>query len=174
YRFWDTVPANSITLAAMDFMNASLIEQMSGIRDALMKLAEPEAARAWPYYLRCKVGASPAFAFMLFPKDMKIDISVYLPAMSDIILFTDLANDILSFHKESLAGETNNYIHNRARVAQKSVLETLQDVVDETLAACARITKVLQSTDAAIPWKRYVNGYLAFHVTEKRYRLSEL
>ncbi|KDR72279.1 hypothetical protein GALMADRAFT_30148, partial [Galerina marginata CBS 339.88] len=170
YLYWDTIPANCITLAAMDYINGCLLEQMPAIRD--MKLSDD--AQSWPYFLRNKTGSAAAYAFMLFPKDLKLDLSVYIQVIEDIVLFTNLVNDVLSFHKEYLAGETNNYVSNRAHVSKKHILDTLQDVVDDTLAAHARITKVLQSTDAAIPWKRFVNGYIAFHFTLKRYRLDEL
>lgn len=64
------------------------------------------------------------------------------------------------FYKEELAGETNNYIYNRANVAQKSVLDVLKDVVDDTMDAYVRVTEVLRGTDAYSPWRSFVNGYM--------------
>ena len=54
----------------------------------------------------------------------------------------------------------NNYVSNRAQATRRSITDTLQDVVDDTLAAHARVTKALENTGAALPWKRYINGYL--------------
>ncbi|KDR81222.1 hypothetical protein GALMADRAFT_61275, partial [Galerina marginata CBS 339.88] len=170
YQFWDPIPANCITLAAMDFINGCLLEQMPDVRD--MKLSD--ASKPWPYFLRNKTGCSAAYAFMLFPKHLNLNLSVYIQVIEDVILITNLVNDVLSFHKEYLAGETNNYLSNRSRVTQRTMIDTLQDAVDDTLAAHARVTKLLKNTDAALPWKRYVNGYLAFHFTLNRYRLHEL
>ena len=69
-------------------------------------------------------------------------------------------NSFARFYKEFLAGEKNNYIYNRAHDTGKSIADALQDTVSETLAAHARITQTLQFTDAYLPWKRFVNGYL--------------
>ena len=92
YQFWDPIPGNCITLAAMDFINGCLLEQMPAIRN--MKLSD--AGQSWPYFLRNKTGCSAAYAFMIFPKHLNLDLSVYIQAIEDIILITDLVNDVLS------------------------------------------------------------------------------
>jgi Trichodiene synthase (TRI5) len=93
YHFWDPIPANCITLAAMDFINGCLLEEMPIIRD--MKISK--AAHSWPYYLRTKTGSASAYAFMLFPKEINPDMSVYIQVIEDISLYTNLVNDILSY-----------------------------------------------------------------------------
>ena len=92
YQFWDPIPGNCINLAGMDFINGCILEQMPAIRD--MKLSD--AGQSWPYFLRNKTGGSGAFAFMLFPKHLNINISVYIQVIEDIVLITNLLNDILS------------------------------------------------------------------------------
>lgn len=92
YRFWDPVPANCMSQAAMDFVNGCLLEQMPAIRK--MKLSSD--GMSWPYTLRRKTGASGVYAFAIFPKDLKIDLSIYVQVVDDIILFIDLLNDVLS------------------------------------------------------------------------------
>ena len=64
------------------------------------------------------------------------------------------------FYKEFLAGETNNYVYNRTHVTGRSIPDTLQDIVDDTLAANARIMEILKSMDALTTWKHFVNGML--------------
>ena len=150
------------------------MEETPVIRD--MKISN--VAHSWPYYLREKTGIGEAYAFMIFPRTSNLDISVYIQVINDIAFFMNLANDILSyvfqsfpygsmndtwssrFYKEFLAGETNNYISNRAHVTGKSLSDTLQDTINDTLAAYTRITKVLESTDASIAWKHFVHGNL--------------
>uniref|UniRef100_A0A8H7XUK1 Uncharacterized protein n=1 Tax=Psilocybe cubensis TaxID=181762 RepID=A0A8H7XUK1_PSICU len=149
YQFYDPIPANAITLSAMDCINGMLLEQRDAIRD--IKLSD--SARSWPNYLRNKTGCSEAYAFMLFPKAIKLD---------------------LKFYKEYLGGERDTYVFLRARIADKPLNETLRDVVSESLAAHARVSKALQHTCAISTWKQFVNGYLGFHFTLARYRLSEL
>uniref|UniRef100_A0A8H7XR02 Uncharacterized protein n=1 Tax=Psilocybe cubensis TaxID=181762 RepID=A0A8H7XR02_PSICU len=65
-----------------------------------------------------------------------------------------------AFYKEELAGERNNYIHNRANVLHKDVIEVLEDVVNETLDAYERVTEALRGTKAYSLWMRFVNGYM--------------
>ncbi|PPQ81647.1 hypothetical protein CVT25_013342 [Psilocybe cyanescens] len=184
YHLWDTLPANFITLSGMDFINGCVLEQTPAIRD--MRLSQ--AAHWWPYYLRNKTGSATAYAYMLFPKEIHIDMSIYIQVIEDIIFYINLTNDILSpssrlnshydeyhrFYKEDLAGERNNYIYNRAHVTQKSALDALQDTINEIMDAHARITEVLKDTAAYVPWRIFVNGYIAFHHTLKRYHLEDL
>ncbi|PPQ66236.1 hypothetical protein CVT26_010937 [Gymnopilus dilepis] len=170
YKFWDVVPANCINLAAMDFINGCLLEGMPVVRD--MKMSPN--VQSWPYFLRMKTGCASAYTFMLFPKNAFPDISAYIQVVEDITLFTNLTNDVLSFYKEYVAGETSNYVSNRAIATQKSLAQALKDTVDDALAAHDRVTSALESTDAYKPWKRFVNGYLANHFGVKRYRLGDL
>lgn len=92
YRFWDTIPANAIVLSALECINGRLLEQNPAIHD--MKLSE--AAQSWPYFLRNKTGCSAAYAFMVFPKCLNMDLSIYMSVVEDMVVVTNLANDVLS------------------------------------------------------------------------------
>ncbi|KAF4610846.1 hypothetical protein D9613_006485 [Agrocybe pediades] len=153
-----------------DMINGWLLEETQSVQE--MKLMP--AGQSFANYLRTKTGGGSCFAFMLFPKEFDIDISVYIQVMDDLTLFNNYANDIFSFYKEELQGETNNYIHNRAFLTGKHVAITFQEICDETVAAYERITSLLENTKAAPLWKRFVNGYLAFHLNVPRYRLREI
>ncbi|KAF9556484.1 terpenoid synthase [Agrocybe pediades] len=173
YRLFETIPANGIVLSGMEFVNGCLLEQTPKIQD--MKLTS--ASASWPYFLRRKTGTSIAYAFMLFPKEVNVDINVYIQVIDDITLCIDLTNDILSFYKEYLAGERQNYVYNRAAVTQRSIEDTLKDVVEDVIQAHSRVTQVLESsgnTSAPDIWRKFVNGFLGFHFTLQRYRLQEL
>ncbi|KAH9478551.1 Monoterpene synthase 25 [Psilocybe cubensis] len=171
YDLYDPIPANSITLAAISCISGMLLEQNDAVRG--MKLSE--SSKSWPNYLRSKTGCSESYAYMLFPKSLGLEMTTYISVMEDIVFITNAANDILSFYKEFLGGETDTYIFLRARITNKPLVETLQLVVKETLEANDRVTKTLQSTDAYGLWKQYVNGYLGLHFTVGvRYRLNEL
>jgi len=98
YKFWDPLPANCINLAGMDFINGWLLEETPSVRE--MKLTE--AGQSWANFLRVKTGSGSSYAFMIFPKELGIDISVYIQVMDDITLFANYANDIFSYvHKPS-------------------------------------------------------------------------
>lgn len=170
YKYWDKIPANCINLSAMDYINGCLLEDMPSIRN--MKLSQH--AHTYPFFLRNKTGTALAYAWMMFPKEFHPDMSEYIQVIDDLNLYIDFVNDIMSFYKECIAGETNNYISVRAKITQKSLVEALQDTVSDTLAAYERISKVLRNTNAYVPWKNFVRGYLAFHFGLKRYRLNDL
>ncbi|PPQ79141.1 hypothetical protein CVT25_002874 [Psilocybe cyanescens] len=61
---------------------------------------------------------------------------------------------------QTLAGEENNFIHNKAFVTGKSIEDTLHDVAHDVLPAHSRITKTLEATDRSHSWRSFVNGYL--------------
>ncbi|KAM0074413.1 hypothetical protein ACKRZS_013736 [Fusarium odoratissimum] len=61
-----------------------------------------------------KDGGGETCAWFTFPKELCPDISLFLEVVPDISMCIGLTNDALSFYKEEKAGETHNYIHNRA------------------------------------------------------------
>ena len=93
YQFWDAIPANCINLAAMNYINGCIMEEMPVIRD--MKISN--SAHSWPYYLREKTGIGEGYAFMIFPRTSNLDTSVYIQVISDLAFFIDLTNDIMSY-----------------------------------------------------------------------------
>ncbi|KAG6899034.1 hypothetical protein C0993_001541, partial [Termitomyces sp. T159_Od127] len=156
YEFWDFAPANGIIISAMEFVTGCALEEMPGICD--MKLSVN--ARSWPYFLRAKTGVAAAYAFMIFPRCTSPRLSEFIQVIGDISLFIDLTNDVLSFYKEELAGETKNYVHNAAYVNQISVQNVLKDILRDALAAQARVSLVLHGTDSYKQWSTFVQGYL--------------
>ncbi|KAF9263189.1 terpenoid synthase [Marasmius fiardii PR-910] len=172
YRFWDALPANCITGATLEFVTGCALE----VHNEIQKIKPGSSPSSWPYYLRAKTGVAPAYAFMIF-QTISGNMSLYMQVIADVCLFIDLTNDVLSFYKEELAEETINYIHNRSAAAGKPPIAVLTDVASEALAAYDRITaalQVMESEDASHAWKTFVNGYVAFHMTQDRYRLKEL
>ncbi|KAH9478373.1 Monoterpene synthase 25 [Psilocybe cubensis] len=168
YRLWDDIPANGITVSGLESVNGCLIEKLL----CGMPIS-PDAGR-WPDFLRLKTGAGHAYAYMIFPKELGVEVATYIQAVDDIALFICLTNDILSFYKEELAGETANYIHLRATVTHKCPLDALKDTVKDTLDAHERILKVLANTPAYEPFKEFVNGSMGLHHVLSRYRLADL
>jgi hypothetical protein len=63
------------------------------------------------------------------------------------------------FHKEELAGEEGNYIHNRAYVEDSTPMQVLTDIGRELLEARASIFAVLaKSPRAAETWQTFERG----------------
>ena len=93
YKLYDPMPANFITLSAMDFVNGCILEEMPTIHN--MPLSK--SAHSWPYYLRNKTGTAIAYSFMLFPKTSHCEMSVYIQAIEDMSFVINLINDVISY-----------------------------------------------------------------------------
>lgn len=83
-------------------------------------------------------------------------------------------SDVLSFYKEELAGECNNFVHDRAVVTRKNISTVLSDMLDELVASVHRARAILQTKKAKETWEEFIEGYVAFHFLTPRYRLEEL
>lgn len=92
YRFWDTIPANCITVSGFDFITGRIMEDELAIRQM-----EPcPTATSWPNFLRVKTGGAAAYVFFIFTKAQNPDISTYIQMVEDIRFFLDYVNDLLS------------------------------------------------------------------------------
>lgn len=83
-------------------------------------------------------------------------------------------SDLLSFYKEELAGETANFVHDRAKVSGKKITEVLADVLQEVTSSVNRARVLLQGDKEKETWERFIAGYVAFHFYSPRYQLIEL
>ena len=85
-----------------------------------------------------------------------------------------IINDILSFYKEELAGETVTYVHLlRATRHKESGLEVVQELIDEAVDLSEEIDGILTG-DAKEMWECWKTGYITYHLCDGRYKLSEL
>nr|WRP99004.1 terpene cyclase [Fusarium sp. HZ-2024a] len=167
---FEPLATNFIVLSSLQFVNATLLERRAEFQN-LQHCAE---ASRWPDYMRDRSGVPEAFAYFNFPKDQCPDIGAYIQGIPDMMTYINYANDILSFHKETLAGETDNYINTRAVCEHRDPLAVLEAVVSETIAANSRVVALLRTRSDPVylrKWNEFFNGYIFFHVTAKRYKL---
>ncbi|KAG5341444.1 hypothetical protein C0989_010385 [Termitomyces sp. Mn162] len=157
YLLWDSISANCIASSMMEYVNGCLLELQ-----AIPKMKLSASAQSWPDFIRGKTGAAAAFSFMIFPKNTSYDIADFIQVIPDIMIYINLGNDVLSFYKETLANETDNYIHCRALVDGKSVDDTLSDISHDAIAAYSRVSTVLRSKSPSAyeSWKTFANGYM--------------
>ncbi|KAJ7150707.1 isoprenoid synthase domain-containing protein [Mycena filopes] len=115
-------------------------------------------APKFPDYLRYKSAIGEAYAAWMFKatKEQKLPMIKYIQVLPDATFFVEAVNDILSFYKEELAGETHNLIHLRTRSLSSSGArgsgadgewtphDTLMLLCDEVKAATFRIDRVLR------------------------------
>lgn len=188
--YFEPLVTNFIVLSSLQFVNATLLER----RDEFHRLQHCREASGWPDYVRDKSGVPETYAYFIFPKDQCPDIGAYMQGIPDMMTYINYANDVLSyvwtcpwqlprllthdrrhrFHKETLAGETDNYINTRAVCEQREPLAVLETVVAETIAANSRVVGLLRTRPDPVyarKWNEFFNGYIFFHVTARRYKL---
>ncbi|KAF8187367.1 hypothetical protein K438DRAFT_1506058, partial [Mycena galopus ATCC 62051] len=171
YKHWDPVCANIMVSAVFDFVGGNVMERRKEILTMEISFTAPN----WPTYFRMKTGLAPGFSGGNFPKHAHPDISSYIQVLPDIDAYMCLANDILSFYKEGLAGETTDYVRVRSKATLKSVGHVLVEMVREVGELHARIPATLSGHPAALAaWETFEHGYIAYHLTLGRYKLSEL
>ncbi|KZT66299.1 terpenoid synthase [Daedalea quercina L-15889] len=171
---WKSYPgfsAGTVFSAVLQFINGCMLERMDGI---CCRAVHPPDALPFITYRRAMSGLADAFSYFIWTKAGSSDIASYIQAIPDISSFQNHANDILSFYKEELAGETGNYVSDRAKACGKTREETLQEIVDETVLLVARIRRGLGDGPVRDAWESFARGWLAFHVCSPRYRLREL
>ena len=65
-----------------------------------------------------------------------------------------------------------SYIHARARVTGKSSSATLDEVIDEAVAAAQRVRRMLGDGKARKAWDSFERGYIS--AGDPRYRLQDV
>lgn len=158
--------ANTIFVSALRYVNASVLERES-VHSASRTLSYVE-------YKRSMSATTEAYACFIWDKQQFPDVKAYIQAIPDVMLYVSYVNDILSFYKEELSGETDNYIHERACVTRKREIDTLREVVSDTLAAVERIRGVLGEGEARDAFESFAAGYVRVHMINPRYRLDEI
>ncbi|RDB25838.1 Trichodiene synthase [Hypsizygus marmoreus] len=170
YDKYDTRSANSIISATFNFMSATCMES------TIEALPLIEGALRFPWFLRDWTGVAVAFALMIFPKSQGLDVAACFQVTADMNFWISATNDILSFHKENLAGERANYIFNRAYIEGTDVSEAMTDIKNELFQTEKNITAALTCAgvaDAIKAWKCFKVGYITWHLQQKRYKLHE-
>ncbi|KAF8576486.1 terpenoid synthase, partial [Ramaria rubella] len=172
---YEPLCANLIIGSTGDFITSHCIEPrletLASIRDM------PER---FPWFMRNRSGAGVAYAGMVFPRSVKVDIMKYIQAIPDMNFWIDVTNDILSFYKEELDGETATHVHTRAYADNKSPLQVLAELVEEVRVSRENIHVALASSPEALKaWQTFEHGYVlsAFHVTQDfqdQHELTEL
>ncbi|KAJ7618766.1 isoprenoid synthase domain-containing protein [Roridomyces roridus] len=169
YTHWDPFLANIMVTSALDVISASMLEN----RGDIMQMEPRPTAASWPWYLRTKTSMAAGLASGIFPMAAHPDLRTYIHALPDMDKYLCLVNDILSFYKEDLAGESVNYVSWRAKVEDKAPRRVLVEMVEEVGDLHRRIEGTLDGhTDALAAWTTYEYGLIAWHVSQDRYKLA--
>jgi len=171
-RMWekyDPLSANTQIASVFEFITSSCIEP------DVETLSLIRGGQRIPWFMRERTGLGTGYALMAFPKTRKIHILDYIQGIPDMNFWIAVTNDLLSFHKEELAGEKTNYIHNRAYVENKAPLQVLDEISQELLSSRDAIRVALANSPNALKaWKDFERGYIGWHIAQDRYKLDDL
>ncbi|KAK7966476.1 uncharacterized protein PG986_000753 [Apiospora aurea] len=172
---FDPLVANMILVACYDFVNGIGIEHAT--RDA----AVHDAAPRFPDWLRFKTGLSPMYALLALARPGDVarphaeGFGRYVQAVPDVVVFTNIVNDVISFYKELLAGEKGNYIDMRAEKDGVDVVAAQRALAEEGVAVYHRVLATLaDAPEYRANFEAYARGITHFHTSSPRYRLREL
>ncbi|KAF8629917.1 hypothetical protein AX15_003194 [Amanita polypyramis BW_CC] len=166
HEHWEPIMADMLQRYSLAFITSLAIEYRL---QCVKTLNGSQLARA----VRNMSGISGLYSLWMFPTNASPD--TFLSALPSMIRIFNHANDVLSFYKEELAGETSNYISICARTNQTDKLDELKRTVDDTVDAYQHVKKLARDFPSVhgeymLGW----SGYLRFHLSLTRYQISEL
>ncbi|KAF9458808.1 isoprenoid synthase domain-containing protein, partial [Collybia nuda] len=166
---YEPATANYILASAFNYISSTCIEP-----EIEAHAVVPGVIR-FPWFIRGQTGISLAFALMLFPKSKGVSAVQYIQVLDEMNFWISGVNDLMSFPKEQLAGERNNYVHVRARTEGKSPMEVLAELNQELHMSrkliCAALSLI---PGASTVWSAFENGYIKWHLIQERYKLAEM
>ncbi|KAH7886510.1 isoprenoid synthase domain-containing protein [Phlebopus sp. FC_14] len=161
------VAANIMITSTLNGVTALLLEYET------QGMAVSSYAYNYPTFCRVMSGASEAYALLAFPADIPMD--SYIQALPDLAAFVDNTNDVLSFYKEELDGESVNRISLLAACRTCSKEKILGQIADKAVEAHENILPILEhNARASEAYKHFSRGFVAFHTAFNRYRLDDL
>lgn len=116
-----------------------------------------------------------AYAWFTFPKEKYPDMTVPVEAIYDMARCIAHVNDVLSFYKEELNGDSDNYIHSKAAYAGIDIIASLKETAKEAIECAQRTENVLEGKgEYQKAWQQHLTGYVEMHLMRGRYRLWEV
>lgn len=169
WRYYHPLAANAIAIGFYEFIQGTAMESLT------KNMNHHPSAPEFPEYVRLKSGAPAQYAYWLFHHPSRPDITPYAQTIPDFLAVINRVNDILSFYKEELAGEDDNFVHMRAKITGKGVIAALNEICEETLLLIDCISDTLSETpEHLIIFEEFMVRYLRFHTSTTRYQLKEL
>ncbi|KAI3392956.1 hypothetical protein diail_4943 [Diaporthe ilicicola] len=166
-RIFGTVEANIMLASTIHLVTALLVEhEFENVK------LEPSAYK-FPYFIRVMSGASEVYTMFIFPPE--IPLKWKLQAQPDCMIYINHGNDILSFYKEELAGDTVNQVSLTAQCLGVTSDVVLGELVEDGAKSHLRLLEILAPhKEALAAYESFALGYVGFHAAIGRYRLHEL
>ncbi|GJE96507.1 hypothetical protein PsYK624_127040 [Phanerochaete sordida] len=167
-EFFCGYAATAILADTINFVNSTLFEgELEGMR------LRPAAVQ-YPPYKRARNGLGDAYAAFIWDKFVFPDLSTFIQALPDTTTIIFNANDILSFYKEELSGDTKNFVHDCAHITSRDAHSFVRELLEGLVAAVHAVRGILDGEKERDAWERWLTGYISFHILTPRYRLADL
>ncbi|KAF5381860.1 hypothetical protein D9757_008347 [Collybiopsis confluens] len=160
--------ANLIVASIFNFINSIILDKQT------LGMEVSPVADNYPMFTRIMSGVAEFYGLAAFPVHLRID--SYIQALPSMMTFIVDVNDILSFYKEELVGESVNYVSLWAKSRGCDKSQALYAIIQETVEAHEKVVQILQKEPEALDaYYNFASGYVQFHtVLDRRYRLDEL
>ncbi|KAF7790288.1 hypothetical protein EIP86_001242 [Pleurotus ostreatoroseus] len=171
-----TAGEHFLPFAARAIVNNALTSMDQNVFDRESKgMPLHTAAQQYVEWKRMRNGMAETFAFFVWDRHSFSNIFAYVQAIPDVLVCINYINDILSFYKEELEGETTNYVNERAVVTHKTAHAALLDTVNDAVIAVKKARDILsQAVREQEVFENFLEGFVAFHVYSPRYKILEL
>ncbi|KAF4468047.1 longiborneol synthase [Fusarium albosuccineum] len=173
YKLYHPLVANLIVSSSFNLLSSTALVAREGIKQK--RYCPSPGGNGFSWYIRERDGVGEAYAWFTFPKNQFPNLDVPIEAIDDMTRFIAFANDVLSFYKETLGGETSNFINMTAAYDGSDSISTLRKTAQEAVACARRIESVLAGKgEYERAWRLHAAGYIQMHVMRGRYRLWEV
>ncbi|KAH8596254.1 hypothetical protein B0O99DRAFT_685787 [Bisporella sp. PMI_857] len=181
-KFYGPFATASIITATLGHANSCILESELELPHNQALLLENSVGKCFPKWLRDLSGCSVPYTLFIFPEGrfpedkFLVAYTQVIPGVAEII---DRVNDVLSFYKESVAGdERANYICLRAQEESKEVMDVLERCCEEVASLDKGVRGLLFRADEdgglLKVYARFFEWFVGLHVSHPRYRLKEL
>ncbi|KAF9265366.1 terpenoid synthase [Marasmius fiardii PR-910] len=160
------VQSNLIISSTLDFVTSLRIDMDVAKMTTL-------SSSSFADFCRKMSGISTAYGMFIFPRE--IELTAYVQCFPHMATYINCMNDVLSFYKEEVAGEEENFASMLAKESSVSKYEAIQRIADDVAAADKSILMGLANNQLALDsWQSFKRGYVRFHTSCTRYKLDEL
>ncbi|KAG2069211.1 terpenoid synthase [Suillus decipiens] len=159
--------SNMIVASVFDFISSILLDNETKDMQIMTE------ARSYPDYMRLLSGVQTAYSLFIFPSTLPP--MEYIQCMPDIAIIVNYTNDILSYYKEEIEGDTTNYLSRVAASRALAKQDILHEIIEKTVQAHYNILNCLRPhAEACASYVSFFSGYVEFHATLKRYKMDEI
>ncbi|KAG1736675.1 isoprenoid synthase domain-containing protein [Suillus paluster] len=158
---------NLIVASSLNFMSSIVLDNET--KDMQISAQTP----LYPEYSRLLLGLADAYGFFIFPSTLPLQ--KYVQCMPDLMTVINHTNDILSYYKEEIEGDTANYLLLMAASRALTKQDALHEVIKKTVRAYHNVLEFLRpQTEAYEAYVSFFDGYVKFHAALRRYKLEEI